>query len=321
MPGLLVRGTVLPPHQCAALIKKMSCRSWCFTLNYNADTYDGHLSTLQALAATLAVDYLLYGRESAPTTGQRHLQGYIVFSSRRGLNAVRALLPGAHFERAKGSHKQNYDYCTKDGDFEESGELPADKGGKRPCLWESYREWCKSLDHIPSDLEIVESFPALYGRYRSACRSIADLYCPRPTIRVGELRDWQSELEQRLEDEPDDRTVEFFVDVAGGVGKSWFCGYLFSKLKDVQVLGPGKRDDLAHVIDVGSRIFLFNVPRKSMEFLNYGFLESLKDRMVFSPKYESQMKILKHKCHVIVMCNEMPDMEKMSADRYVIHEL
>ena len=53
-----------------------------------------------------------------------------------------------------------------------------------------------------------------------------------------------------------------------------------------------------------------------MEYLNYGFLESLKDRMVFSPKYESQMKLLPNKVHVVVLGNEAPDETKMTADRY-----
>jgi len=75
------------------------------------------------------------------------------------------------------------------------------------------------------------------------------------------------------------------------------------------------------MVDVRSRIFLVNVPRGQMEYLNYGVLEMLKDRMVLSPKYESSMKILLNCPHVIVFCNEDPDMSKMSADRYVIHEL
>jgi hypothetical protein len=75
------------------------------------------------------------------------------------------------------------------------------------------------------------------------------------------------------------------------------------------------------MVDVGKKVYLFNVPRGSMEFLNYGFLEMLKDRMILSPKYESCMKLLEYTPHVVVFANEHPDMSKMSADRYNITEL
>jgi hypothetical protein len=87
------------------------------------------------------------------------------------------------------------------------------------------------------------------------------------------------------------------------------------------LLAPGKRDDLAHAIDVSKSVFLFNVPRGSMEFLQYGVLEQLKDRVIFSPKYESTTKVILQKTHVVVFCNEEPDLTKMSADRYVIRNL
>ncbi len=51
--------------------------------------------------------------------------------------------------------------------------------------------------------------------------------------------------------------------------------------------------------------------------MNYDFLESVKDGMVFSTKYESVVKTL-GKVHVVVLMNEMPDMSKLSDDRYQI---
>jgi len=53
-----------------------------------------------------------------------------------------------------------------------------------------------------------------------------------------------------------------------------------------------------------------------MEYLQYSFLESVKDGMIFSPKYDSTTKFMEQKCHVVVMCNELPDISKLSRDRY-----
>jgi hypothetical protein len=58
-----------------------------------------------------------------------------------------------------------------------------------------------------------------------------------------------------------------------------------------------------------------------MEYFSYRLAESLKDRLVFSTKYASAMKILHKVPHVAVFCNEMPDMEKLTADRVIIQEL
>ena len=74
---------------------------------------------------------------------------------------------------------------------------------------------------------------------------------------------------------------------------------------------------MAYALDPTRSIFFINVARGGMQFLQYRILEGLKDRMVFSEKYESVMKILLKPTHVIVFSNEMPDRTKMSEDRYV----
>ena len=125
-----------------------------------------------------------------------------------------------------------------------------------------------------------------------------------------------------IHEDPGDRAILFYVDSEGGKGKTWFQRYMLTKFPDdVQILSIGKRDDVAHALDPRKRIFLFNVPRGGMEFFNYTTVEQLKDRMVFSPKYDSRTKIWKTKVHVVVFCNEEPDLIKMTNDRYVIVNL
>ena len=63
---------------------------------------------------------------------------------------------------------------------------------------------------------------------------------------------------------------------------------------------------------------LFNIPREGMEYLPYTALEMIKDKMIFSPKYNSHTKMFKKNNHVVAFCNETPDMSKMSADHYSI---
>jgi len=95
----------------------MKARAFCFTFN-NYGLLDE--DAIQALD----YDYLVYGREIAPETGTRHLQGYIHFPTSRSVKAVGALFKQWHTEVARADSKANYDYCTKGGDYFEKGNRP-----------------------------------------------------------------------------------------------------------------------------------------------------------------------------------------------------
>ncbi len=83
---------------------------------------------------------------------------------------------------------------------------------------------------------------------------------------------------------------------------------------------PGKKADMAYALSTDVRILFVNVTRQQVEHIQYSFLESVKDGLVFSPKYESGMKYLKP-MHVVVLMNQLPDMTLLSDDRYVIVDL
>jgi hypothetical protein len=68
------------------------------------------------------------------------------------------------------------------------------------------------------------------------------------------------------------------------------------------------------------RVLFVNLCRKQSDFLQYDFLEGVKDGLIFSSKYESAMKNMPP-CHVVVMMNQQPDMSALSADRYTIVNL
>jgi hypothetical protein len=305
-------------------------RHWCFTIHGYTEDTEQHLADLAELEST---EYLVYGREICPTTGNRHLQGFVSFVNRRiGRNVVTDLTnyedaPHPHVERANGQPYAAALYCKKDGQFEEYG-TPPDKSGKKGVAGQFalYRTWVeefvKETGRGPYEGEIAREYPNLFCMYHRRLLELTKHLIPPVRIEMGELRDWQIELNNELSDEGTDRPVVFYVDPEGGNGKSYFQRWFLTNYPDrCQLLAPGKRDDLAHAIDVSKSVFLFNVPRGSMEFLQYGVLEQLKDRVIFSPKYESTTKVILQKTHVVVFCNEEPDLTKMSADRYVIRNL
>lgn len=292
-------------------------RRWCFTLNNPTD--DEEQSLNDALSDTAVYAYAVLGRETGES-GTPHIQGFLIAVQPKRLSFLRRTLSSrAHFEVARGTSKQAADYCKKDGQFDEHGVLP-DKQGTRNDI-ELFKTWVAEQSTTPSEREIARAFPSLFLRYPRLVELTSHLR-PQPVLQQGELRQWQQDLSNTLMEEPDDRSIHFYVDLEGGKGKSWYTRYMVSEYPDrVQFLSIGKRDDLAFAIDETKTIFLFDIPRGSMEFFQYNVVEKLKDQMIFSAKYASRTKLIEHKVHVVVFCNEHPDMDKMTEDRYIITEI
>jgi hypothetical protein len=294
-------------------------KHWCFTLNNWTHAEQAAILSLgPALDNPTAVcDYVIIGREVG-SNSTPHLQGFLSLRARLRLANVKAL-PGlgrAHLEVARGTPHQAATYCKKDGDFDERGECPSSKGKRTD--FESLKEWIKEQDPAPTHRDLAENFPSLWGRYQRACIGFLEMFGRKPTLVEGPLRPWQRDLDERVRQEPDDRSVFFVVDPEGNKGKSWMTRYWYTSRDDIQRFAIGKREDLAYAIDVSKKLFVFDIPRGQLELLQYSILEQLKDRMIFSSKYESCSKVLPHKCHVVVFTNEEPDRSKMTRDRFKI---
>jgi len=291
-------------------------RRFCFTIN----NFTPETETLLAgLADT--TKYLVYGKETG-NNGTPHLQGFVIFNNSVQVGNVSGKLGGrAHVEVARGTSQQASDYCKKDGEFVEYGELPTKSGQRND--WVEFQEWVTSLGRLPSQRELASTFPSLYARYSKRCYEIANAVLPSPNLTSSSPREgWQDDLIQGFDEEASSREISFIVDPQGNSGKTWVCQYMMTHHDEkTQILRIGKRDDLAHAIDVTKSIFLIDVPRGQTQFLQYTILESLKDQMIFSPKYESSLKILRTVPHVVVFMNETPDMNALTMDRYKIVHL
>jgi hypothetical protein len=78
------------------------------------------------------MSYLIYGIEICPKTQKKHFQTFVRFYNAKTFEQVKKHFPTAHIEELKGSINENIAYCSKDGDFHEFGEKPAQ--GKRTDL-------------------------------------------------------------------------------------------------------------------------------------------------------------------------------------------
>lgn len=294
-------------------------KRWCFTLNNPTADERQYLAT--QLSNNEEVEYAVVGREVGES-GTPHLQGFVIFLKNKRFNAAKQFLGNrVHLEKTRGTTQQAAEYCQKDHDYDEFGHPPTNQQGKRTDF-ESFRDWIKEQPVQPTESMVADRFPSIYARYRTNAMSMVRLLSKPPELADVPLRGWQLRYRDELLGEPDDRRIHFVVDPVGGKGKSYFVRYMMQNYSDkCQRLSVGKRDDLAHAIDVSKSIFLFDIPRLQLEFLQYSVLEGIKDRMLFSPKYESTCKVLSHKSHVVVFTNENPDMTKLTRDRYVVKRL
>lgn len=286
---------------------------WCFTLNnYTAEEKQRLLDLIRSDETTYGVLGYEIGQGGTP-----HIQGFVVLRQRRRFGAAKALCGArCHLELARGTSWQAAQYCKKDGDYDEEGVLHPQQG--RRSDWEQLRDYLRAAQERPSIQVLWDLFPNLVGRYRSSVIRAVDELFESPPREIGQPRAWQRQLELELDGEPDDRSIRFVIDSVGNSGKTWFIRYYMCKNpNNTQMMSIGKRDDMAHTLCVDIRCLFINVPRGCMEYLQYSFLESVKDKMVFSPKYESATKFLDHNVHVIVMCNELPDYTRLSRDRFI----
>lgn len=302
----------------------MQSKKWCFTINNYAESEERNILDAGGDLERNGIRYLVVGREIGTDNGTPHLQGYVIFNDRKRLRAVKSILGArGHFETSRGSEVQASEYCKKDGSFSEFGELSGRVGRPKQPSVADFCSWVATQSPMDvTEQSCAVNFPALWLRYGGRLLSLSVHLSLHQQLETRPLRGWQIDLEAELKLDPDDRTVKFIVDHDGGQGKSFFIRWMYTNyFGKVQMLGIGKRDDIAFVIDKSKSIFLINVPRGAMEFLQYTILEQLKDRTVYSPKYQGEMKILNSNCHVVVFCNEGPDRTKMSRDRYNIVEL
>lgn len=131
---------------------KTRSRGWCFTVN---NYTDAHIEQLRALD----VEYLVFGREVAPSTGTQHLQCYVYFKSARTFAQIKKLLPeGVHIEKANGDAAANFTYCSKEGNFEERGTRPSQ--GKRTDV-DKIRDLVKAGATIQQIADVAPSYQAL----------------------------------------------------------------------------------------------------------------------------------------------------------------
>jgi len=164
------RAPLRVPKQLLDLANSKGVRNWCFTWNNYSE---GSEEFLKGLKST----WLIFERETCPTTGTPHLQGAVIFKDQKTFSALNRLTkkkciwapmicPATCSET----------YCNKLNVAFESGRRPVDKkmqGKIGQQRWDAIRESAKK-----GDLESVPS--AEFIRHYNTLKRIATDYAVDP---------------------------------------------------------------------------------------------------------------------------------------------
>lgn len=248
-------------------------RSWCLTVNNYTDEHLSQLSLLSSRARQWVI-----GKEVGDQ-GTPHLQCYFQFRNQTRFTTLKKAVPTGHWEKAKGTPQQNYNYCVKDGDFttnmtkkwtlDEMKELV--RAEYKNVVW---KPWQKDvLDLVATNTKDSRAIYWIYESAGNTGKSYLTKYLLLENSAV--LCSGKS------------------TDILHGVAKTIETGIL-------------------------PRLIIFDVPRVSQEYVSYQALELLKNGCAFSGKYESTQLVFPSPT-VICFANAPPIREKLSLDRWIIY--
>lgn len=262
--------------------KKKTTRSRCWVFTLNNYTNKEYEDILKAFNAKNGCEYIV-GKEIGKKNNVKHLQGYVNLRSAMSFSAIKKLMPNAHIEKARGNKQKNFDYCSKDGNYETNMKLKN----------------IKNVREILKNLCLKEYEGVVWKTWQ---QKVLDILSNKPDKRKIH---WFWEETGNVGKSFIAKYICLTMEVIIADGKK---SNIFNQVN--QSILEGKIPE----------IILLDVPRSNKKFVNYGMLEQLKEGFVYSGKYEGG-KCIFPKPHLIIFANSEPELLEMSLDRWDIYEI
>lgn len=144
--------------------------------------------------------------------------------------------------------------------------------------------------------------------------NIMDVYIPKLTFDM--LYPWQKEIVNIISSVSDERTIHWYWEPTGNVGKTTFSKYLSFYHNAIPL--EGKKNDILYCAAVfPSMLYIYDIERSLEEHLSYGAIEKIKNGYYMCAKYESK-PVIRNPPHLFIFANFKPDASKLSEDRWNI---
>nr|ARI50281.1 master replication initiator protein [Sophora yellow stunt virus] len=276
--------------------------SWCFTLNNPSSPLSLHES----------MKYLVYQKEQGEA-GNIHFQGYIEMKKRSSLAAMKKLIPGAHFEKRRGTQGEARAYAMKEDTRLEG---PWEHGEFKLTIEDKLREVMQDMKNTGKrPIDYIEDCCNTYDKSVNTLREYRGELKKQKAVSSWELqrKPWMDEVDSLLETR-DNRRIIWVYGPQGGEGKTSYAKHLV-KTRNAFYTTGGKTADIAFAWD-HQELVVFDFPRSFEEYVNYGVIEQLKNGIIQSGKYQSVIKYAEY-VEVIVLSNFTPRSGMFSEDRIV----
>lgn len=199
---------------------------------------------------------------------------------------------------------------------------------KQPIALSTIKSWNPRL-HLEQTRSVVQSVAYCSDPAKREGQLWTHGYAPPGQQRLfvldrADLFTWQRDLAAELEQPADDRKIIWYQDRVGGSGKTAMARFImveFSR-KAIFLSGGCAKDVLYQVVKQKEdpSVIIFNLARTAEGKVSYQAIETVKDGMVQSGKYEGGFKMY-NPPHVIVFANWPPDFNALSQDRWELREL
>lgn len=255
---------------------------WCITVNntdLDMENFFGRRGDVETGLMTFASKYI-FNLEKGEQTGRLHWQIWIKTNKRRRKD-----------ELAK-------EVCT----------LFRDTIYKQPNM---------SVKLEPSRSKAAEKYCGKLATRVAGPFTNTNIYLGCDLPGLADLYMWQKDILEILSHPSDDRSIHWVWEPDGNVGKTKLLKYIIYNNPNEAILVGGKKADCLYSVKPHHKIVLMNIPRTYEDYVSYDAIESIKDGLFYSSKYESEMVVM-NPPHVLVMANFYPDVKKMSLDRWKI---
>ena len=182
----------------------------------------------------------------------------------------------AHLEKRRGKPEEAADYCKKEGDWKQKGELT--KSGQRNDVTIMAKQMLEGM----SATQLLEHHEDNFIRNAKAVENIVSklkheisVTRRKNCLENVQLRDWQRRVYAILSsNEVHPRRVYWIWDKTGNKGKSFLATYCTATL-DCIIFENGNSADLKYAYN-GQRVVIFDFSRMQEEQINYQVMKSIK---------------------------------------------
>ena len=288
------------------------------------------------------VSFIQFQPERCPDTNRVHFQVYAQFSTAVDIKKAFAFFKyndkQYHVEACKGSSDDNIAYTSKldsrlpDAETTTLGEprtIEKAKGAGSRSDLASFKQAVDNGDSWQSIMDnhfstVAQNFNFAKAYYETVKNNLS-LEQIKQEMHAITLRGWQQGIKNLVNEQADSRTVHWFWENEGNVGKSFMARYL-SVTVNALIIQSMKKADMVYLLAKyirNTNVVVFDLCRSSEQgavTVVYEVVEMLKNGYLTSGKYDSTSLTFKPP-HVLCFANFEPDKNALSRDRWKIVHL